>query len=468
MALHSLQFIFIFLPIFLLLYYRLPARFRNLLLLLGSLAFYVIGSLASPAHILVLLAAVAVNWALGLFIAPRDGRASSRPLLILGVIFNLALLFVFRYLGFAFDAVNGLLPSGKGLPELHWLVPIGLSFYTLAHIGYLADVYGRTIRPEPSIWRFAAFSIFFPKIIAGPITAWQDMDAPLTRRGISMPRLDNGLRDFITGLGLKVLLADQIGGLWLKTGEIGYAAISTPLAWLGSLAFALTLYFDLYGYSLMAVGVGKMLGFRLPDNFYHPYCARTMTDFWRRWHVTLINWFRTYLLQPLGGTRCSRGRQVLNLLIVWLLTAVWHGAGWNFLLWGLFLFVIICTERFFTMGVLIDDNLAARIGSHIYMAVLILVMWTIFAIPDLKELGVYLGRLIGVGSAADKRDFVGLLGTYGWRLALGVLFATPLPRKLFRPIRSRLPGTLILFAVFALAIYCISIGLSQPFYYFHF
>ena len=468
MALHALEFIFIFLPVFLLLYYRLPARLRNLLLLAGSLAFYIIGALSSLWHVLVLLGPVVITWVLGLFIAPQDEKESSKPLLAVGIVVNLAILFVFKYCGPLFTGINSLLGAKKGLPEIHWVMPLGLSFFTLVHIAYLVDVYRRTIRPEPSVLRFACFAAFFPKLAAGPITLWQEMDAPLARRGISMPRLDNGLRDFIIGLGLKVLLADQIGGLWTHIGKMGYAAISTPLAWMGSLAFALKLYFDFYGYSLMALGTGKMLGFRLPDNFHHPYCARTMTDFWRRWHITLTNWFRTYLYQPLGGSRCGAGRQILNLLIVWLATALWHGFGLNFLLWGLLLFVILCSERFFTMGFLTDDGLGSQIASHVYMILLILLQWTIFAIPNMKDLGVYLGRLIGVGSAANKLDFVALLGSYGWLLVLGVLFSTPLPRKLFRPIRSRLPGTLLLFAVFALAIYCISIGRSEPFFYYHF
>ncbi len=468
MALHSLEFIFIFLPVFLLLYYRLPARWRNLLLLAGSLAFYLLGCLSSPAYFLVLPASIAFNWAVALFIAPRESRPAGKPLLIAGVAVNLALLFAFKYCAPLFSGLNHLFGAQKGLPVPHWALPLGLSFYTLAHIAYLADVYRGTIRPEPSILRFACFAAFFPKLAAGPVTTWQEMDAPLARRGISMPRLDNGLRDFITGLGLKVLLADQIGGLWTRIGEMGYANISTPLAWLGSLAFALKIYFDFYGYSLMALGAGKLLGFRLPDNFHHPYVSRTMTEFWRRWHMTLGAWFRTYLYQPLGGSRCSGARQVLNLLIVWLATALWHGAGLNFLLWGLLLFAVICSERFFTMGLLTGDGVGAQIGSHVYMTVLILLQWTVFAIPDIRELGIYLGRLVGVGAAANKLDFVSLLGAYGWRLALGVLFATPLPRKLFRPIRSRLPGTLLLFAVFALAVYCISIGLSEPFFYYHF
>ena len=468
MALHSLEFIFIFLPVFLLLYYRLPARFRNLLLLVGSLAFYLLGVLVSPWHILVLLVSVVITWVLGLFIAPEDSDASSKPLLVVGIVINLLILFVFKHCRTLFATLSGLFGTGNSLLELRWVLPLGLSFFTLTHIAYLVDIYRRAIRPEPSILRFACFSAFFPKLAAGPITLWQEMDAPLSRRGISMPRLDNGLRDFIIGLGLKVLLADQISGMWSRIGEMGYANISTPLAWMGSLAFALKLYFDFYGYSLMALGAGKMLGFRLPDNFHHPYCARTMTDFWRRWHITLTNWFRNYLYQPLGGSRCSGGRQILNLLIVWLATALWHGAGLNFLLWGLLLFVILCSERFFTMGLLTGDGLGSQIGSHVYMIVLILLQWTVFAISSTKDLGIYLGRLIGIGTAANQLDYIGFLGSYGWLLVLGIIFATPLPRKLFRPIRSRLPGTLILFAVFALAIYCISIGRSEPFFYYHF
>ena len=468
MALHSLEFIFIFLPVFLLLYYCFPARFRNLLILTGSLAFYLLGALSSLWHILVLLGSIAATWAIGLFIAPRDSNTSSRPLLIVGIAVNLVILFVFKHCGPLFASLNSQPGAENGLTEIRWIVPLGLSFFTLANIAYLVDVYRRTARPEPSILRFACFAAFFPKLAAGPITTWQEMDAPLARRGISIPRLDNGLRDFITGLGLKVLLADQIGSLWTHIGRMGYTTISTPLAWMGSLAFALKLYFDFYGYSLMALGAGKMLGFRLPDNFHHPYCARTMTEFWRRWHITLMNWFRTYVYQPLGGSRCGAGRQALNLLIIWLTVSLWHGFSLNLLLWGLLLFAILCSERFFTMGFLTSEGIGAQIGSHIYMIILILLQWTIFAIPNMKDLGIYLGRMIGIGTAANKLDFVTLLGSYGWLLVLGILFATPLPRKLFRPIRSRLPGTLLLFAVFALAIYCISIGHSEPFFYYHF
>ena len=467
MVFSSLEFIFIFLPVFLLIYYKLPARLRNLFLLIGSLAFYLYGCRATPFYFALLLLSIVFNWAMALVIAPRDQGKGSKPLLIVGIVANLGLLFLYKYCGFLFGAVNSLSGS-KVLPEIHWALPLGISFYTFMNLAYLIDVYRGTIRPERSPLRYATFAAFFPKVTSGPITTWQELDAPLSRRGISMARLDNGLRDFILGLGLKVLLANQIGGLWNQLGMIGYDSISTPLAWLGSLSFSLNLYFDFYGYSLMAVGVGKMLGFRLPDNFHHPYVSRTMTEFWRRWHMTLGAWFRNYLYIPLGGNRCSRGRQILNLLIVWLATAVWHGAGWNYLLWGLFLFAILCSERFFTMGALNGDSLASRIGSHVYMIVLIMLQWTIFALTDVKELGVYLGRLFGIGHAMDKLDFVRYLGSYGWKLGLGILFATPLPRKLFRPIRNTVLGTLILFAIFAAAIYCISIGSNDPFMYFNF
>ena len=471
MVFSSLEFIFIFLPIFLVIYYRLPARLRNACLLAGSLAFYLYGSWSTPFYFFLLLASIAVNWGLALAIAPQKDRAGNKALLVLGIVLNLGLLFLYKYCGFVFGSINALLGlgEGKGLPAVSWALPLGISFYTFMHLAYLIDVYRGNIRPEGSLWRYATFAAFFPKVTSGPITTYQELDAPLRRRGLSMARFDNGLRDFIIGLGLKVLLANQIGGLFNQLGMIGYDSISTPLAWLGSLSYSLQLYFDFYGYSLMAIGVGKMLGFRLPDNFHHPYVARTMTDFWRRWHMTLGMWFRNYLYIPLGGNRCSKARHTLNLLIVWLATGLWHGASWNFVLWGLFLFLILWSEKYLTGKGLTGDGIGSKILSHVYMVFLILFQWTLFAITDVRELGVYLGRLFGIGgNVMDKLDYVRYLGSYGWKLALGILFATPLPRRLFKPLRKTLLGTFILFAIFAAAIYCVSIGSNDPFMYFNF
>ena len=472
MVFSSLEFIFIFLPIFLVVYFWLPPRLRNAALLMGSLAFYIYGSWQNPFYIFLLLLSIVLNWALSLSIAPkRKDGSGNKALLIVGIIYNLGLLFLYKYCNFLFTSINSLLgfEAGKGLPQITWVLPLGISFYTFMHLAYLIDVYRGKIRAEGSLFRYATFATFFPKLTSGPITTYQELDGPLSRRKIGMKRLDNGLRDFIIGLGLKVLLANQIGGLWNQLGMIGYDSISTPLAWMGSLAYSLQLYFDFYGYSLMAIGVGKMLGFRLPDNFHHPYIARTMTDFWRRWHITLGAWFRNYLYIPLGGNRCSRNRHTLNLLIVWLATGLWHGASWNFVLWGLFLFAIIFIEKNYTMNALTGDSMLSRVGSHVYMIVLILVQWTIFAVTDLSQLGVYLGRLFGIGgNVMDPMDFTRYLDSYGWKMALGILFATPLPRKLFKPIRNTFLGTLILFAIFVAAIYCVSIGSNDPFMYFNF
>ena len=471
MVFSSLEFIFIFLPIFLVVYYRLPARLRNLCLLAGSLAFYLYGSWSTPFYFFLLLASIAVNWALALALAPKREGQGKKSLLVLGIVLNLGLLFLYKYCGFLFRSVNSLfgLTEGRGLPQISWALPLGISFYTFMHLAYLIDVYRGNIRPEPSLWRYAVFAAFFPKVTSGPITTYQELDGPLARRGLSMARFDNGLRDFIIGLGLKVLLANQIGGLFSQLGMIGYDSISTPLAWLGSLSYSLQLYFDFYGYSLMAIGVGKMLGFRLPDNFHHPYVARTMTDFWRRWHMTLGMWFRNYLYIPLGGNRVSKARHTLNLLIVWLATGLWHGASWNFVLWGAFLFLILWSEKYLTGKALNGDGIGSKVLSHVYMILLILLQWTIFAITDLKSLGVYYGRLFGIGgNVLNQLDYVRYLGSYGWKLALGILFATPLPRRLFKPVKNTVLGTFILFAIFAAAIYCVSIGSNDPFMYFNF
>ena len=475
MVFSSLEFIFIFLPVFLAIYYFLPARLRNAWLLLGSLGFYIYGSLAQPFYIVLLLLSVVVNWALALRLAPREaGGHGSRALLTLGIVYNLFWLFLYKYCGFVFSSINALLArfiaQPPALPQISWALPLGISFYTFMHLAYLVDVYRGKIQPSRSLFHYATFATLFAKVTSGPIATYQQLDGPLNRRGISMARLDNGLRDFILGLGMKVLLANQIGGLWSQLAMVGYESISTPAAWLGILAYSLQLYFDFYGYSLMAIGVGKMLGFRLPDNFHHPYVSRTMTEFWRRWHMTLGAWFRDYLYIPLGGNRCGKARHTLNLLIVWLATGLWHGASWNFVLWGLFLFVLIFVEKNCTMRALTADSTVSKVCSHVYMILMILLQWLLFAVTDLQQLGVYLGRLVGIGAdgVLDKLDFLRYLASFGWKLALGVLFATPLPRRLFKPLRTTVVGTLILFAIFAAAVYCMSIGSNDPFMYFNF
>ena len=241
-----------------------------------------------------------------------------------GVIFNLSILAVFKY--------------------THRL-PLGISFYTFQAVGWLIDVYREGRMQDANFVKFGTFMTLFPHVISGPILRWKDTSRDLSRQNRGLDALENGLRELTIGLGMKVLLANQMADLWEKIRAVGYESISTPLAWLGIVAFSFEIYFDFYGYSLMAIGLGEMFGFHLPKNFQYPYMATSMTDFWRRWHMTLGSWFRDYVYIPLGGSRCSKGKIIRNLLVVWLLTGLWHGAGWNFLLWGFLLFVLVAVEK---------------------------------------------------------------------------------------------------------------------------
>ncbi|MCQ2551127.1 MAG: MBOAT family protein [Clostridia bacterium] len=452
MVFSSIQFIFIFLPLTIIGLLLLPEKFRNLWIFVASLAFYYYGSLDHPEYLLLLVFSVLINFIFGRMIA--IDRMPKRPLLIAGIVYNLGWLFVFKYAAFVF-----------GLEGL--VLPVGISFYTFQAISYLIDVYRDKGLVEKSIFNFGMYLTMFPKLMVGPITKYKDIKGQIFHRQMSLESIDYGLRTFVEGLGLKVLLANQIGGLWNDITAVGYDSISTPVAWMGIFAYSFQLYFDFYGYSLMAIGLGQMMGFKLPDNFDHPYESVTMTEFWRRWHITLGTWFKDYVYIPLGGNRKGEKRTYLNLLIVWLLTGIWHGAGWNFIIWGLLLFAIIALEKKW-LKKFMDSH---KFIGHIYMALLIPLSWMVFAIDDIGKIGVYISRLIGTSHVPFEivqGDFMQYLSQYGVLLAICFIMCTSLPRRIFeRPKKAPL-GALVLLVIFWASVYCLYIGLNDPFMYFRF
>jgi alginate O-acetyltransferase complex protein AlgI len=311
----------------------------------------------------------------------------------------------------------------------------------------------------------------FPQLIAGPIVVYSNIRDALKERTISIHAFDNGLKTFIIGLGYKVIIANRIGTLWNEVCTIGFESISTPLAWLGAFAYSMQLYFDFCGYSLMAVGLGEMLGFYMPANFQHPYMARSVTDFWRRWHITLGAWFREYVYIPLGGNRKGAARTVFNLLVVWFLTGFWHGAAWNFIFWGLFIFVLQIIEKNITLRWLNADHLIAKLLSHTYMVFYILISWTIFAISNFQELCVYLGQMFPFLSGAgnfDLSDFMRFAADYAPLLIASLIFATDYPEKLYDKIRHRFLGVAVAFVIFWWSVYYLAIGINNPFLYFRY
>ncbi|MGN0329546.1 MAG: MBOAT family O-acyltransferase [Lachnospira sp.] len=466
MVFSSFEFLLWFLPFFLAIYYLTPKRYRNMCLFIFSLIFYAYGTLEQPYYILLILISITVNYIIGRLI---DSCRKQRKLyLILGISYNFLILAIFKYADFFIKNINKFLNiTGNDieLPLANLLLPIGISFYTFQIVSYLIDVYRKKAPAETNIINLGTYIMMFPQLIAGPIVKFSDIKNKLHKRFYSRKEFFDGIKIFIIGLGLKILLANRIGSLWQDVNSIGFESISTPLAWMGIVAFSFQIYFDFWGYSLMAVGLGKMIGFTLPLNFNNPYTACTMTDFWRRWHITLGTWFKEYVYIPLGGNRNGKLKTIRNLLIVWLLTGFWHGADWNFILWGLLIFIIISLEKT-GLGKFLNNN---PIIGHLYMLLLIPLSWLIFAVSDLSSLVIYYKRLIGIGEASFySGDFIKYWQTYGILLVAGLLFSTTIPQKIYRKIKDSVLIIPVLAIIIAASIYCLYRGLNDPFLYFRF
>lgn len=464
MVFSSLNFVLIFMPVFFACYYIVPDKWKNAVLLIGSLSFYLVGTLKTPYHFALFVLSIIVDFEVGVGI--EKYQKHKKAILVSGILFHLIALSVFKYSDFVFSQLTPFIPKLSGIPSLG--LPIGISFYTFQGISYIADVYRGKTKAEKSVLRYAVYIAMFEQLIAGPIVTYSRVKGSLKSRKINVSAVLCGLGMFIFGLGLKVLLANPIGKLWSQTLAIGFESVSTPLAWMALFAYSFQIYFDFFGYSLMAVGLGKMLGFKLPKNFDHPYMSLTVTEFWRRWHITLGSWFREYVYIPLGGNRCSKARNLFNLLFVWLLTGIWHGAGYNFLLWGFILFLLIATEKYLT-GKFLNSHPAI---GHIYMLLIIPLTWAVFAVSDMRELGVLFTRLFpffGTGAlSVFKYDYLKYLKEYYPFFIASILFSTRLPYKLLERIRNSVLVPILLLAIFSASIYCMYKGFDDPFLYFRF
>lgn len=463
MVFSSLEFIFIFLPAFLLLYGFSPPAYKNAVIFMCSVVFYGMG-VKSPVYIILFLLTLLFNYIIAQFIDayPRNKKVW----LTIGIIFNFWWLLFFKYTGFAFENINALFHAR--LPVKDIILPIGISFYTFQNVSYIIDVYRGNTHSEKSIINYGAYISMFPQLIAGPIVTYQSVAKQLKHRRHTISKVEDGLKTFTIGLGFKVLIANQLSGLWNDISMIGYESISTPLAWMGVIAYSFQLYFDFYGYSLMAIGLGKIMGFELPVNFDFPYLSLTMTEFWRRWHITLGSWFRDYIYIPLGGNRKGKSRQILNTLAVWLFTGLWHGASWNFVLWGLVLFGLLILEKF-VIGDFLNKH---KIAGHLYMFLIIPVTWLIFAVTDFHELGIYFKRLFPFLPQQKNMildgDYIKYLKIYWKFFAAGIIFSTRLPHTLYRKFKKNIVCVILLLAVFWGAVYCMYKGMNDPFMYFRF
>ena len=398
MVFSSIEFMFRFLPIFLIVYFAAAPKYRNIILLIGSLIFYGVGE---PSYIILMILSILVNHfaAVNIYTAWKredDTQASTetnrKVWLIAAMVFNFGMLFVFKYLNFFIGIINGI--AGTTVLKLVSLtLPLGISFYTFQAASYVIDIYRRKYEIANGLLDFATYLCMFPQLIAGPIVSFSEVKDDLHKqRKISLPKIEWGTTIFVLGLAYKVLLANKIASLWNTVMTAGVMGIHPLTAWLGSWGYSFQLLFDFMGYSVMAIGIGLILGFRIPENFVDPYMAHSLTDFWRRWHVTLGRWFREYVYIPMGGNRKGKLRMILAMFTVWMFTGLWHGADWNFLIWGLFLFVFLLMEKLF-LGKVFDK---VKVLGHVYMFFLIPISWTIFNISDLKLLGLYLKRMFGM------------------------------------------------------------------------
>ncbi len=465
MVFSSILFLFRFMPIAFLVYYLVPKKLKNLTLLILSLIFYSWGEIR---YFPIMVASIVVDYVASNGIRKYGESKLKRKLfLLMSVFFNLGMLGFFKYTNFFIENINALLGTSIGMLSL--TLPLGISFYTFQTMSYTIDVYRGKVEAERNIIDFGAFVVLFPQLIAGPIVRYTDISRELKTRTLKLDRIESGVATFIMGLGRKVLIANSCGALWTEVETIGFANISAPLAWLGILAFTLQIYFDFSGYSLMAIGLGRMLGFEFPENFNYPYISRSVTEFWRRWHMTLGSWFREYVYIPLGGNRVSPARHIFNMFVVWALTGFWHGASWNFVLWGLYSFVFLVLEKY-----LIGDFLKRhKIFSHIYLVVLVMLSWALFAITDLGQLGLFLKSMFSFpGSLGGSWNYY--LRNYGVVLLLGCVFSAPIVpclskkleamgKKWYQPLRI---GLLLFVLVLSVA-YLVD-ATYNPFLYFRF
>ena len=468
MVFSTIEFLFQFLPIFLVGYYLTPPRYRNVTLVAGSLIFYAIGS---GWYTLLLILSALINYTLSHAITRAKVRDPHRAklLFILGLIYDFGMLVVFKYTNFLIGHLNGLLSVFHvSLPAAKLILPLGISFYTFQVTSYLIDVYTKKVRPASSLLELGTFVCMFPQLISGPITNFGEMQPQIQKRRVDATMLEDGMQTFILGLGAKTLLANPMGGLWNNLGVIGYDSISTPYAWLGAFAYSFQIYFDFSGYSMMAIGVGKMLGFQLPQNFNLPYMSGSAAEFWRRWHMTLGRWFKNYIYFPLGGSRKGSLKTIRNMLVVWAFTGLWHGASWNFVLWGLLFFVLLVLEKN------VYGNFLERthILKHAYIIFIIPLTWMVFAISDMHQLGTYFTRLFPFLSSqetqSNTRDVMLALHNY-WKILIPcVLFCTPLPLHYYKKYRKSGFCLIILILIFIFSIRAMMTQTNNPFLYFQF
>lgn len=456
MVFSSLIFIFRFLPFFLALYFITPKRYKNLTLLIFSLVFYTFGE---PKYFLLMIVSILVDYFVSIAIENNfNNRFKCKLLLIISIVFNMGMLFFFKYYNFFIDNINIIFSTS--FQDLNLSLPLGISFYSFQTLSYTIDVFRGNVKAERNIIDFGAFVASFPQLIAGPIVKYTDIDKEIKDRKTTLNHFEIGLEEFVIGLGKKVLIANNIGMLWTEIYNKNISSISMPLAWIGILAFSFQIYFDFSGYSSMAIGLGKMLGFNFPENFNFPYISRSISEFWRRWHITLSSWLKEYVYIPLGGNRVGNVRFFFNLLILWFLTGFWHGAEYTFIIWGLYFFLLIYLEKVFLIKFLNKH----KILSHIYTIFFLLIGWCIFAIDKISLLTDFLKRMF---SFSFTFDWIYYLNNYLMVLIICFICSTPLVLRVYMGLNKHIKSAFIII-IFILSVAYLVDNTYNPFLYFRF
>ena len=431
MVFSSIVFLYIFLPIMLLIYFVVPRKLKNAVMILASLVFFAWGEIR---YIFIMLILAVMDFFCGKGINKNEGNKPKQKLyLFIDIGVNLLILFFFKYADFIIANINEILNTQ--IPLLNIPLPIGVSFNTFQSLSYIIDVYRGTVKCEKSFYNYLTYTTLFPQIIAGPIVRYETVDEELETKKISMDNFSKGMRRFIVGLGKKVLIANNVGKLWSIIESGSYITLSPALAWLGLVAFALQIYFDFSGYSDMAIGLANIFGMNFDENFNYPYISKSITEFWRRWHITLGSWFRDYIYIPLGGNKKGFLKQIRNILIVWFLTGAWHGASWNFILWGLFFGVILILEKVILLKLL---KKLPTWTNYVYTAFLVLISWVIFAFEDLGKVKDYLFTMFHL----NKTNIVNAEGLYYLKnyfiiIVIGLILSTPVISKLLKKLEKK-------------------------------
>ena len=467
MVFSSLAFIFVFLPIVLLFYYISPYKYKNIILLIFSIIFYTLGE---PRYIFLIIVSMIINYILSILIYKNRRNIEKKKLILFTIILiNITVLVFFKYYSFLIENINIIFNINLKIREIS--LPLGISFYTFQLISYIVDVYRGKVVPQRNIIKFSLYVLMFPQLVAGPIVKYSDIEREIEDRKITINIFGQGVERFILGLAKKVIIANNLGSIWMEVKAININELSLLTAWIGIVAFTLQIYFDFSGYSDMAIGLGKMFGFNFLENFNYPYMSKSITEFWRRWHISLGSWFKEYLYIPLGGNRRGPLIQFRNIIIVWLTTGLWHGASWNFIIWGLYFGFILYFEKVYLKHIL---NKLPKFICHLYTMIIVIIGWVFFDANNIRSAIDYIKVMFGSGNIAFDRLGLYLFNTNIILIIISIVVSTDILKKTIEKIKkvfNRNDLMLTVFIEFSIFIVSIAYLVSEtynPFLYFRF